>query len=267
MKRGMLVILCVLSSIYPLLSAWRHSVDVKVAGPEGSVTLRKFQPATDSESGLQQEAADFCQSISANSEDCEQNVIDLYNRIRSLPTWKNGEELAHRFAHNQATDYCNEPTQYRGFSSYDECYANVTRAIRRSKVVNAYQLSYKAEALISNNTLMPLPAGWKDGVEGNTFQCITKVQALQDIADDPRVVRICEIGFNMGHSVSHSSARFHKHTLTVTWLLIHCYLVHTDPQLARSEPDRRGVVLRHSADGVRRARRERRAPVIPRPGA
>lgn len=198
----MLGIICVLLSIYPLLAAWQHSVDVKVAGPDGSLTRRKFQPTTDSESGLLHEASVFCHTISATSGNCEETLVDRYKALRFVPTWRNEAELAHRFAHDQTNDYCNASSGFRGFGTYTECYGNVTKAIRRSKVVNAYQLSYKAEALISNNTLVPVPTGWQDGLEGNTFKYITKVEMLQDLADDARVVQICEIGFNMGHSVS-----------------------------------------------------------------
>ena len=50
-------------------------------------------------------------------------------------------------------------------------------------------------------------------LEGNSLGFFSKIQALSELADDPRVETICEIGFNAGYSalnflVSNPTARF-----------------------------------------------------------
>lgn len=81
------------------------------------------------------------------------------------------------------------------------CVAATRAAIRSIKVHHTYQLISDAFTLIDRNKLIPLPAGWTGGVEGNIQMFHNKVWALQELADDRRVQTIAEIGFNMGHSV------------------------------------------------------------------
>lgn len=94
---------------------------------------------------------------------------------------------------------CSKPDH--GFDSVEECMRGMRKALQTAKVIKAYQMSQDLIDTITLNKIIPMDEGWQYNVEGNTFNYSSKVRRLQELADDQRVVRICEVGFNMGHSV------------------------------------------------------------------
>jgi hypothetical protein len=128
--------------------------------------------------------------------------------IKKRYIWTDPLAIGSRFAFDLANEECTSVAS--GFASIDDCLNGTTIAIQYAKLVLAYQTSYKAVDIITNNTMIPMAAEWQKGVEGNSFAYSAKVRMLQEIADDPRIVRICEVGFNMGHSVSSTILRSHS---------------------------------------------------------
>jgi hypothetical protein len=195
-------VICTLCAVL-VSSIERHSINVSIAEVDGATTVRTFAPKSKDSAGLLAEAAEFCTAVSAITESCDITLVEQY--MMSLqhvtPLWNNSGEIAGRFTDDVVSDYCRSP-QVHGFTNHDECSSMLRQAIRGTKLVHAYQASYRAADLISKNTLIPMTSDWGDTLEGNSFYYVTKVEMLQNFADDARVVRICEVGFNMGHSVS-----------------------------------------------------------------
>jgi hypothetical protein len=81
---------------------------------------------------------------------------------------------------------------------------------RSMKLVEFYKAIVPLENEIS--TILEDNGVWKSSVEGHTLWFPEKIKLMQDLADDPRISTICEIGFNAGYSslnflISNSNAK------------------------------------------------------------
>lgn len=143
----------------------------------------------------------FCETVAPTSQDCEAAVSLNFatTQVMAAAPWSNRETVLQNFTSDLVGMTC-IPNTHR-FPNEDLCRKRLTSAIRGIKMVQAFQTSYKLTDMINNNTRIPMEPGWQDNIEGNSFAYASKVGLLQDQVDDERVVRICEVGFNMGHSV------------------------------------------------------------------
>lgn len=96
----------------------------------------------------------------------------------------------------------------RKYPTKSECLSIADAAIRSVKVATAFPIASDLIGRITDNELVKVSADWHDTIEGNTFHYYRKVAFLQTLADDARVERITEIGFNAGHSVSPHIPKF-----------------------------------------------------------
>jgi hypothetical protein len=71
--------------------------------------------------------------------------------------------------------------------------------IRSIKIVEYLRRTVMLDDVIAQ--LHPNGTLWKDNIEGNTLAYFDKVKKMSELADDPRVETICEIGFNSGYSM------------------------------------------------------------------
>jgi hypothetical protein len=189
-----------------------HSQDIRTieisVARDGTTTPVPFSSVTFPDEAVKQNVRRFCSSIDAAGEACEKAVYVRFAGAhpRKSPTWSNRSEAATMFMADIIAQECSGS---HAFQSRETCEQQIENGARSVKMVHAFQLGYQAEDLAEINTLVELPAGWRQLIEGNTFAYLGKVKTLQNLADDARVVRICEVGFNFGHSVSSLAKRFH----------------------------------------------------------
>lgn len=178
------------------------TIDIRVVNSEGGYTTRTFthEPVQNPASGLSLDASidSFCTSVSVPLESCRASILSEYERLTSsteIAPWSNHLTVLQRFASDIVADACRDHT------SDSQCIARSTEVIRSVKLYHAFSAIRTLFEEIEKNGLVPLPEHWRRGVEGHTFLFKDKVHTMQELADDPRVERVCEVGFNMGHSV------------------------------------------------------------------
>ena len=72
--------------------------------------------------------------------------------------------------------------------------------VRMVKVTTFMQTTHKMDSAIAAMHMQK--DQWKHDIEGHIMSFPDKVVKLSELADDPRVDVICEIGFNVGHSAA-----------------------------------------------------------------
>ena len=87
-----------------------------------------------------------------------------------------------------------------GFSdAYTTLHPNITiEQVRSVKLVEYVRRTTLLDDMIASRGSHL--SEWKQAIEGNTLAYFQKIQKLSELADDPRVETICEIGFNCGYS-------------------------------------------------------------------
>jgi hypothetical protein len=146
----------------------------------------------------------FCSAHDALHNKLETVIFNEYVKARNykeIPVWLTEHHVLNNFISDSLVFACGRTSSESfGFQS-DLCNNDATSAIRSVKLWQAYNFIPKMFELISDNSIVQVAKNWKDGIEGHTFLFHEKVKLLQEIADDVRVETICEIGFNLGHSV------------------------------------------------------------------
>jgi hypothetical protein len=177
-----------------------HTIVVSIVR-DGVTSAVPFSSSTYPDELVRQNIRRFCSSIEASDDICEASIYARFagSQPQKRNPWSNHSQVAMRFTADIMAQECSGS---HPFQSRETCYQQVGNAARSVKMIYALQLSYKAEDLAESSTLVDLRADWRQQIEGNTFGFMGKVKALQNFADDPRVQRICEVGFNFGHSVS-----------------------------------------------------------------
>jgi hypothetical protein len=197
--------LCIVVVLFASIAAlcWCQefrTIVVRVA-KDGTPAPVSFTSVTYPDETVKENVRKFCSSIEATGEVCEKAVYDRFmeKQDQTQSMWSNRSQVAMRFLTDIVTQECDGE---HAFASREKCELQISYAARSVKTLHAFQLSYKAEDLAEHDKVVTLPSGWRESIEDNTFAFPGKVKALQDLADDSRVVRICEVGFNFGHSVS-----------------------------------------------------------------
>jgi hypothetical protein len=113
------------------------------------------------------------------------------------------ENINSHFTADLSKAYCNLANALSTYSSsIDKCLSDVTDDIRSIKAMRFYETIPKMFDFIDSNEIIVVHKNWKMGIEGSIMQYHDKIVALQEIADNSNIQNICEIGFNLGHSVS-----------------------------------------------------------------
>jgi hypothetical protein len=183
------------------------SVTIKVNSDEGGSSQFIFEHSTASNLDLLEAIKGFCASLkNMDPLYCQTNVYAEYNKIKeqemSVPEWLRKEEVLSNFSEDLLTVACNEKNLVN-YENLNDCQQKTGDAIRSVKMVQASFYLTDIVNHIDNNQIIPVPSNWKLNVEGHTFMFEGKKRLLQELADDPRVESICEIGLNLGHSVSY----------------------------------------------------------------
>ena len=80
--------------------------------------------------------------------------------------------------------------------SYFKVHQNITREQFRSvKLVEYIRRTTQLDDRIAS--YLPEGSAWKEVIEGNTLAYFQKFKKLNELADDPRVELICEIGTHL----------------------------------------------------------------------
>lgn len=193
------MIMLALLAVLPLVAS--QSIQIAVSSTDGVKTPAMFTAHSLKKQELLTEAQQFCVSIAADN-DCGQVLYDqILNRRLKSGIWSQTQLVLSQFTRELVTAEC-ESWSTRGYATESDCNVQADTAVRSVKAANAFPMVDQLISIVRNNELVSLAADWEDGIEGNTFGYVAKVHFLQTLADDDRVQHICEIGFNLGHSVS-----------------------------------------------------------------
>lgn len=196
----MLLLIAVLALALPTCTA--QSVQVAISTTPGESLTTTFTATRLDLAALHHEVQQFCRSI-----DGQDGCVDsIHSEISSwrmqAGIWNHPQLVGQHFTADLVATECQQ-WSVRGYANESDCIAKADGAIRSVKVAGAFPLADQLVRMVNDNNLVPLSADWKSDIEGNTIGFIRKVQFLHALADDSRVERICEVGFNLGHSVGH----------------------------------------------------------------
>lgn len=183
------------------------SVNLNLVDDDGSVSTSTFtyanqlDPADHKHIDLKMQIDSFCRSFRNAPLSCAESTYSEFMRIyKANQPWRSEEAILSSFSEDLAIEFCSSADSTH-FASAEECYSETIAAIRSVKLYNAFIRVHDLRASINRNTLVPMAMNWEKGIEGHTFLFADKVRIMQELADDHRVERVCEIGFNLGHSV------------------------------------------------------------------
>lgn len=200
---SLLQLLCVL---VPVIALAQISVDVNIMDSTGSIAASRFtyagqlDPSDTEHADLKAQIYKFCTSLMNAPDHCELATYSEFLKIhqQSQP-WISGGVIMESFTRDLSISLCSVEMGYH-FNNVEECFREVSSAIRSEKMYRAFTAIPGVMDFIERDELVKVSPYWKDGVEGHTFMYADKLRIMQELADDPRVERVCEIGFNMGHS-------------------------------------------------------------------
>lgn len=208
--KPILILRCIVGVLLSLVLKLVHaqvSLNLQLMNNDGTFTAADFSyseyidPEDDQLIDLKLQIDRFCTSLQRAPHSCAVAMYEEFQRLHALISpWLSEYTILNSFSHNLASQYCSTIVN-TNFTDADECYNNATAAIRSVKMYNSFMRVRSLTAAIDQNTLVPMPPHWTQGIEGHTFLYADKVRIMQELADDARVERVCEIGFNMGHSV------------------------------------------------------------------
>lgn len=183
------------------------SIPISVVDSEdGSSKFVQFQHSTDSKLEIIEAIKEFCSSLkNMDPNYCEAALYTEYVKLSEkdmkVPEWLREKVVQNNFSEDLLLVACNEMNLVY-YDNLNDCRERAGKAIRSVKM---YLASYHMKETIDHidkNQIIPVPSDWKLSVEGHTFMFEGKIRLMQELADDPRVENICEIGLNLGHSVS-----------------------------------------------------------------
>lgn len=185
------------------------SLNLQLMNGDGSITTAAFSysepldPDDEFHFDLKLQIDHFCTSMQRVPHNCAVAMYAEFRRLCALKMpWLSEKTILNSFTEDLANQYCSS-VEIVHFADASECYRKATAAIRSVKLYNSFMRIRDLSTSIDLNTLVPMPPNWKQGIEGHTFLYVDKVRIMQELVDDTRVERVCEIGFNMGHSVSY----------------------------------------------------------------
>lgn len=203
----MVLPMCSILSLIAVLVCFRflnaQDIQITVGLASGDTSPAVFNALSLDRANLLAEAQFFCASISGSADCTEVLTSEVLNRRSHRGLWNYPQLVLHHFTADLVAAEC-QSWSIRGYSNPSDCFSRADTAIRSVKVANAFPAAEKLIRTVNDNAIIPMAANWKDDIEGNTIGFIRKVHFLQALADDVRVERIAEIGFNLGHSVRNS---------------------------------------------------------------
>lgn len=183
------------------------SIPISVVDSEdGSSKFVQFQHSIDSKLDVIEAIKEFCSSLkNMDPNYCEASLhaeyVKLNEQEMKVPEWLREKVVQNNFSEDLLAVACNAMNLVN-YDNLNDCREKAGEAIRSVKM---YLASYHMKEIIEHidkNQIIPVPSDWKLNVEGHTFMFQGKIRLMQELADDPRVESICEIGLNLGHSVS-----------------------------------------------------------------
>ena len=159
----------------------------------------------DTYKGIEEYCQHISSSTSSNSNNCKRSLLAELLKLLSTKfdyesPWLIDLVARYSFTRDIVEAVCNSNLGKR-FNTNKKCIEKVTNQVRTKKTWLSQYDVLSLNNKVLNNDLIPLE-NWKGIIEGHSFLYYDKIRTFSELADDPRVSTICEIGFNFGHSVS-----------------------------------------------------------------